>query len=215
MIIGIDVDGVLADFNEEFVKRVVAVTGEDRWGNDPENRDDFPPTWDYPEAYGYSENQLKKVWRDIKSDDLFWATLPPYSDTVDAVKALDGLRVAGHDIYFVTSRPGVRAKWQTETWLMAHGMAVPTVIISGDKGQATRFLNLDIYIDDRLLNVNDVMRVVREDGRRTRVYLASRPWNDRPAWKDEYPPITEWDQQVDPAVVRVSGVEEMLGMEGF
>ncbi len=48
--IGVDVDWVLANFNDSFIERVIKVTGEDK----------FPPrpfditTWDYPQVYGYS-----------------------------------------------------------------------------------------------------------------------------------------------------------------
>lgn len=189
MKLGIDVDGVLADFNSSYIHRVVAVT----------KRDLFPArpftisTWNYPESYGYTKGEVSTVWESIKRDPQFWRDLPAYPETRTALHRLSGLGGA-HDIYYITSRPGVQAKRQTETWLRDHGLRDrPTVLISSFKGLCARALELDRYVDDRDANVLDVALTSIP----TRTYLVSRPWN------------AEFDA-AGHKVVRVESVVEML-----
>lgn len=173
MKLGIDVDGVLADFNTRYIERCVAETG----------RDLFPPrpfdiqTWNYPESYGYTNEEVAKVWASIKADPFFWQMLDPYPGAVAALDYLKTRIAAGDDVYFVTARPGIAAKSQTEAWLTAlwpsRERPMPTVLIASNKGLAARTLELDVYIDDRWENVVDV-KVSRYQ---TAVFLMDRSWN--------------------------------------
>lgn len=170
MRIGVDVDGVLADFNTPFIEYVVAVIGVDRFPARPFE----PTTWDYPEQYGYSSDDVSRVWETIKGDTKFWRTLPKYETTLRDIEALRFQRdVCDDDVYFITARPGRLAKWQTERWLACHGFDSPTVLISGDKALCASALALDVYIDDKPENVVSVLT----DCLRTSVYLMDRPWN--------------------------------------
>jgi 5'(3')-deoxyribonucleotidase len=172
MRIGIDVDGVLADFNSSFINRVTSTTGRDLF---PPRPFDIP-CWDYPEYYGYTREETSQVWETIKSDRFFWQNLPTYPTTLYDLFTL-AARFEGHDddLYFITSRPGIRAKRQTENWLEARWpartVAPLTVLISSRKGDCARALNLDVYVDDRIENVVDVV------GTGTRTFLYSHPWN--------------------------------------
>jgi 5'(3')-deoxyribonucleotidase len=189
MRIGIDVDGVLADFNKMFIKRTIAVTG----------RDLFPPwpfdipCWDYPEHYGYSADETSAIWKDIEHDATFWYSLDEYPGAFASVLELDRLDALGHDVYFVTSRPGIKAKKQTERWLISRGIRNPTVLISGAKGVIADVLDLEYYIDDRDKNVLDV---AARRGAKTRTYLMNRPWNVQ---------LTNLG-----SIIRVDSVEEMF-----
>jgi 5'(3')-deoxyribonucleotidase len=171
MRIGFDVDGVLADFNRSFIERVVTVIGRDLF---PPRPFDIP-CWDYPEHYGYTSEETTAVWKDVVADPTFWSRLQPYDE---ATSVLERLRVLSldHDLYFVTSRPGIQAKQQTETWLAVHSgdfLWNPTVLISGDKDRCARALKLEAYIDDRWENCVNVASQPSE----TTVYLLDRPWN--------------------------------------
>jgi FMN phosphatase YigB (HAD superfamily) len=180
--IGCDVDGVLADFNHAFIERVIKVTGVDYF---PPRPFDIP-LWNYPEHYGYSAAQTSAVWESIKADRMFWRTLKPYGETPRVIEYLFRLMCRDHDVYFITDRPGIIAKRQTEDWFRAitsQMLLSPfpiTVLISGDKAGCAQALNLDLYIDDRWENCE----AVRLRGC-TKVFLLDRPWNaDAPA--EEY-----------------------------
>lgn len=170
MTFGIDVDGCLADFNHDYIKRIIAVT----------HRDLFPPrpfditTWYYPESYGYITEEVSKTWETIKTDPTFWQSLTPYEYTLDVLAELDRLSQR-HAVYFITARPGVRAKQQTELWLKRLGYWTPTVIVTqGDpatKGIIAKALEFDVFIDDKIENVEAVMSV----GLSARLF--SQPWN--------------------------------------
>ncbi len=171
MRIGIDVDGVLADFNTAFILRVIKETGKDLFPRRPFDI----PTWNYPESYGYTNDEVHAVWTAIKADPQFWLNLPPYADTLQSLSVLSQKSHEGNDLYFVTSRPGINAKSQTEKWLRENGFKDrPTVLISSEKGLCAEALNLDAYIDDRDLNVRDVSDA---RGQNTKTFLLDRPWN--------------------------------------
>ena len=167
MRIGLDIDGVFADFNVSFIERCISITGVDRF---PVRPFDIP-TWDYPQHYGYTAAQTEAVWENITADPLFWASLSAYPWTQTALLRLNPNE---DDIYFVTSRPGVIPKQQTEAWLLANGGPLaPTVLISSLKGECALALQLDVYIDDRDKNVYDVMTI----SPKTRTFLLDKPWN--------------------------------------
>lgn len=168
--IGFDCDGVIADFNTAFINRVIAVTGKDLF---PPRPFDIP-TWDYPEHYGYTAGHMSGVWQSIKEDESFWLRLPAYPEANETLRRLTQQVLIGSDVYFITSRPGAVAKWQTEEWLRRHGFdETPTVLISSAKGLSAKALKLDVYVDDRWENVVDVTTQVPD----CRTCLVDRPWN--------------------------------------
>jgi hypothetical protein len=170
--IGIDLDGCLADFNEAAICRIIRITGRDRF---PPRPFDIP-CWDYLEQhYGYTTQEISALWASITTDVSFWQNLSPYDGTAEILQRCGALASGGADVYFITSRPGIRAKQQTECWLRHHGYSVnPTVLISSEKGLCAKALDLSCYIDDRDVNVVDVART---RGGKTTVFLLNRPWN--------------------------------------
>lgn len=193
MRLGVDIDGCLADFNSRYIALTISRTGKDL----------FPPrpfditTWSYPESYGYTKQDMASVWHEIRHNPYFWESLPRYEDVPAAMRLIINAIQYGHDLYFITSRPGMLAKKQTENWLAA-SMAdvtrtppIPTVLISSEKGLACRALELDAYVDDRWENALDVSTTC------TRSYLLNRPWNTQYAAGDHN-------------IVRVDSVSEFL-----
>lgn len=175
MRVGLDIDGVLADFNQAYVATVIDVTGKDLFPG-PYGTFDIT-TWNYPESYGYTATEVSKVWALIKESEGFWVNLRPYKEVQRIYQRLYDITCGAelHDVYFITSRPGKSSKIQTEAWL-AGGMQIqiPTVLISSDKGACARALNLDLYIDDRTENCADVVAL----SPRTRCFMLARTWNE-------------------------------------
>jgi len=213
MNLGVDLDGCLDQFNTAYMQRICEITGVDKFGGQTVS-ESYPDTWFYAEAAGYTKAELGEVWRSISKDENFWLELPPMEGAEEVVKILDSLRIQGHNIYFVTSRPGATAKRQSEIWLMHYGMAVPTVLIADDKATALTLLKLDAYVDDRLLNANNCMAAVRLMNLRSRVYLVHRAYNDRPVAEPAGDGITGENRR-DVGLKVVASVVEMLREEGL
>lgn len=168
MRIGVDIDGVLADFNTGFVNRIIQVTGKDLLPTRP-----FVfPCWNWPEHFGYTTEEISRVWDSVKKDRWFWGRLPEYPTTFGDLDMITDARSMGSEVYFVTNRMGVKAKTQTEEWLEAHGYELPTVITAEDKALVARALRLDIYFDDKWENALAVANVGTVES-----YLIDRPWN--------------------------------------
>lgn len=167
-VIGVDLDGILANFNEAYINLIVKETG----------RDSFPPrpfditVWAYPEElYGYTKKEVSRVWEKIKESENFWFGLRPLEGAEDFLVDLYSMK---EDIYFITSRVGKQVKFQTECWLMVHGFPTfPTVLISSQKGDCCRALGVDYYLDDRTENCQDVF----DRALLTRCLMLKQPWN--------------------------------------
>ena len=170
--IGIDVDGVLACFFKAYEDLIVEVAGVDLFpARYPEA---LPPTWNWPEFYGYSDETMKEVWQRIRSSLHFWKSLEPLPG---AQKFLEALYRDDTETYFITDRPGVSAQYQTAKWLDDNRFGYPSVILSGrhlTKGQACAALHLDIYLDDKGENVLDC----EEKAPNTRTLCLTYPYNE-------------------------------------
>jgi hypothetical protein len=173
--IGVDIDGCLADFNTSFQKKIVEATGVDLFAGENFQEVD-PPTWGYPKHYGYTNQQESQAWEAVKADPMFWANLGCYPFVTDYIAELVGAKLGGHDIYFITTRPGVAPKLQSEYWLERCGYAGPTVLIAANaesKGLLAKGLGLTHFIDDRPENCF----AVKGQSPATQVFLLARRYN--------------------------------------
>ena len=167
--IGIDVDGVLADFNTNYRHELHKVSPV----RFPEISDTFPNTWHWDKAAGLSSETIASAWDSIKTSESFWAELPPYNGTEIFLFSL--FVRPELDVYFITNRLGAGVKHQTEEWLTRYGYDSPTVLITADKGGAAKVLGLDFYIDDKTENCSDVYFASPS----TKIYMLAQPWNIR------------------------------------
>lgn len=194
MRIGLDVDGVLADFIPAYQALVVRMTGKDLFkpGDDVN-----PPCWDWPQFRGYTDTEIKAVWAQIIADPEFWSKLKPLEGCDTLALCFEALS-AEHDLYFITARPGARAKAQSEYWLWANVAGFSnryptTVLISPAKGLCARALKLDAYIDDNLDNALSVASVSPA----TRTYLLDRNYNQSAALPAEITRVRSVGQMLD------------------
>lgn len=158
MIISVDIDGCLANFNLGYGDLFKG------WGF-PYNAKAFPPVWDWPEHYGATGDEVDKVWQEIKASPTFWELLPPLPKALEALGRLNDARDRGHEIYFLTSRVGVDCKGQTWRWLKRCGYVDPTILICtsghGSKGAICEGLGVDAIIDDKPENLQGCPNATR------------------------------------------------------
>ena len=143
--LGIDVDGVVADFRTAF--RAIA---ERELGIAP---DDVETELAKPD--------VERLWRSVASATNWWLDVPPYEpDQIERLYAL--VRRARWDVFFMTSRPasaGDSVQLQTQVWLERHGFYLPSVLTAptGARGELTRSLRLDLALDDRMVNCLEII----------------------------------------------------------
>lgn len=208
MRIGFDVDGVLANFSANYAPLLAEVAGRNLFlPGDIEN----PPCWLWDEYRGYTKAETRATWDVVKASGRFWLDLPPLNGASTLAMVLPDLQ-RNHDIYFVTNRMGLDAKWQTEAWLKLHvGVDTPTVLVSAQKGLIAAGLKLDCYVDDNLDNANDVAEKTGPDPAvATRTYLLDKSYN-RSNTRELLGNFG--NGPLDPHVMRVSTLGQFLDAE--
>lgn len=146
--IGVDVDGVLADFTGAARKLL-----KNLFNGRP--ADDLVQTgWDFG-SLGITFEEERKLWKTIDATPNWWLNLKPLSIT-DRITSL----CEKHRVIFITNRKD-GAGWpiedQTRMWLKrTYGLVNTNIIISDNKGPVALGLKLDYFIDDRPKNVDEV-----------------------------------------------------------
>lgn len=173
---GIDLDGVVADFNAGWIDRYNMERGTSLTS-------DLVTDWDIIPSLTHFEH-MGQFWR--WASDFDGATLFRNLETFPgAVDALWTLAKAGHRIVVVTTKP----RWaipDTYSWIGEHRLPTREVHITNRKWE----VECDVYLDDAPANLRAFLRH-RPD---TRICRFVRPWN--------YPvdgtiDIQDWDEFVE------------------
>lgn len=147
--IGIDIDGVLADFRTAFHEAAVRCLRHDV--------DDSP---DLETVSPLSAGDVRRVWDYIGTAQNWWMEVPAYEP--DQIARLYSLtRAAGWEVFFMTKRPpsaGDSVQFQTQWWIERFGFYLPAVLtVPGSRGEIANGLRLDLVLDDQLLNCVEVI----------------------------------------------------------
>jgi uncharacterized HAD superfamily protein len=124
--VGLDIDGVIADFNAAARERY--------------NISNNPYAWYY--SYKFDS----KMWEELKKDKGFWLDIPPY---------FDGTELPFEPVAYVTHR-SVPKEWCEEWLEKNHFPCVPVYVVNGSKLDVIKSLNLDIFVDDKYANFTEL-----------------------------------------------------------
>jgi hypothetical protein len=143
--LGVDVDGVVADFRSAF--RALAERELDRSPEDVEGE--------------LEKADVEKLWKVVAATSNWWLDVPPY-EPEQIVRLYDEARRRRWEVFFVTSRPpsaGDSVQLQTQVWLEKQGFYLPAVLTTpaGARGELARSLRLDLAIDDRMVNCVEII----------------------------------------------------------
>jgi hypothetical protein len=147
--IGIDIDGVLADFRTAFHETAVRVL-----------RHDVDDTQDLESLTPLSAGDVRRVWDYIATAQNWWMEVPAYEpDQIARLYSL--MRAGGWEVFFMTKRPasaGDSVQFQTQWWIERFGFYLPAVMtVPGSRGDIANGLRLDLVIDDQLINCVEVI----------------------------------------------------------
>lgn len=176
-IFGIDLDGVLADFCQSYIKVLNKVSGK---------RADtsYDPTqWHFEGDLGFTPEEVKAAWKEIRNNPDFWFNLKEQFDAAQTINILWGAYTSGHTVYFISDRAGIHPHAQTTGWLVTRGFPAPSVLITpeqergvSEKGRAARALGLTHFLDDKPENCWSV----KQHQPSCQVYLLRKTYNDKP-----------------------------------
>lgn len=151
MKIGIDVDGVLANFCEGFQN-----VGRDLFGKDKFPQGYVPRDWYWTDIITKDEERL--MWQKLLKTSDFWTTLEPIETNVAALREFLVEFGDKHDVWFVTARAasgGPTQAYQTREWLGrqlgdadSQHRGVITVAKSDLKRQVLEGVGITYMIDD-------------------------------------------------------------------
>jgi len=140
MKIGVDIDGTIKQtqkiaielFNEELKQNV---------------KEDEVKEFYLDKAFGLSKKEGSKLWRKLEAK-IYTLGIP----LANAAETLQELTKIGHEIYFITARPGMKnLRDITEKWLIKHNFPFNNENLfmnAINKGKVAQELNIDLFFED-------------------------------------------------------------------
>jgi hypothetical protein len=147
--IGLDIDGVLADFRTAFRQTAERCLKKDVADGAEE-----------PASTALTADEVRRVWDYIAKEQNWWMELPAYEPA--QIARLYGLaRAASWEVFFMTKRPasaGDSVQFQTQWWIERFGFYLPAVLtVPGSRGDIANGLRLDLVVDDQVINCVEVV----------------------------------------------------------
>jgi len=146
--LGIDIDGVLADFRTAFRDAARACLQREV---QLDATDDKAPL---------AHSDIDRVWNHIARSPNWWMGVPAYEPA--QIAELYKLSRSGQwEVCFLTKRPasgGDAVQFQTQWWLEQQGFYLPAVMtVPGSRGEVANALRLDLAIDDQFVNCAEII----------------------------------------------------------
>ncbi len=145
--VGIDMDGVIADFRSAFRDAAGALASE---------IGDASETTPGP----LTETEIRRAWKSVSARPNWWIGLRAFEPRqISRLYAL--ARQWKWEVFFLTKRPateGDSVQVQSQWWLEQHGFFLPSVLtVPGSRGEIANALRLDIVVDDQFVNCVEVI----------------------------------------------------------
>ena len=171
--IGIDCDGVLADFKFAYTTEMQRLYP------------DVPGLvhntsqmlgWEVTLWPGVTQEMRKATWKFVTNSRDWWLTLAPLANFAE--RQAITLLTQRHDVFIITARrdtKGYPVSHQTWRWLGNHGIHGVSVIVTEQKGLVAHALDLDFFLDDKPSNCEEVNEATNS----CKVFLREWNWNSR------------------------------------
>lgn len=147
--VGIDIDGVLADFRTAFHAAARGLVDASLQVGDADEADRV-----------LSESAIKRAWREVSDTHNWWTTLSAF-EPAEIARLYALARRYKWEVFFLTKRPPTRGdtvQIQTQAWLEQQGFYLPAVVtVPGSRGELANALRLDFVVDDQELNCVEVI----------------------------------------------------------
>lgn len=168
MLVGLDIDGVLADFISPFLQFV-----EKKIGNGPISVETITDL-SFKKHPHLSEKIIEECMVEISYDPHFWGRLSPLLSS-NEWQALDALSRKGRLVFLTHryERDTYDINEVTCEWLRQHGISNPVVHFTQEyKSSLVKGLGVDLFMDDRHENCEDVAEKTEAT-----VLMPHRPYN--------------------------------------
>ena len=146
--VGLDLDGVIADFRAAFGAAAATVGVV------------LPDDEEQALADPLSSRDIKRIWDHVKRTPNWWVQVAPY-EPAQILRLYELSRRLKWEVVFMTRRPGTAGdpvQFQSQWWLERHGFFYPAVVtVPGSRGELANALRLDVIVDDQLMNCIDVV----------------------------------------------------------
>lgn len=174
--LGLDLDGVLFDFNTAFVN-LARQYYPDLKCKEPSAL--WPTSWDYMNDH-LSEAEIDVLWRFVCHESVdFWAKLPRYPWSQELLQ--HALADQSFHIYYITSRPGRNVQLQSEealenlAWATGERFRGGVIPVSAHsrKPPLIKALDLTHFVDDKAETVEAAFHTCLN----TEIAVWDQPWN--------------------------------------
>jgi hypothetical protein len=147
--LGIDIDGVLADFRAAFRETAQRCLHVDVSAPDSDESSSV-----------LTAKDVRRVWEYIEKRPNWWMDVPAY-EPEQIARLYASTRAGGWEVFFLTRRPpsaGDSVQFQTQWWIERFGFYLPAVLtVPGSRGDIANGLRLDLLLDDQLINCVEVV----------------------------------------------------------